>query len=139
MGKMEILHKQVKQIGKANYIKVICACCKKENPLGYMYRCFECELLFCSKCAADHFGMDKNEIMKKRLKLLDDAIDAIDANTMGSEHRKVILMPNIEFIEEIEKTLHVSFRGHTIEGSWEWIAKHMELYNSVKGKGDNNE
>lgn len=40
---------------KVDRIKIKCGNCGKEINLFYSFRCFECKIIFCKKCAEEHF------------------------------------------------------------------------------------
>jgi hypothetical protein len=46
------------------YIKVNCGVCGTPRPLTTSYRCYQCTLWICAKCAGEHFGIDKAKLPK---------------------------------------------------------------------------
>lgn len=59
--KLLIMSKQCDELVKQKIDKstITCACCGQEKYLVFMYKCFYCNLWFCSKCAKIHFEGDK--------------------------------------------------------------------------------
>jgi ribosomal protein L37AE/L43A len=45
-------------------IKVTCPECKRKIGMLYLYRCFQCGLWICIKCAEKHFGIIKKDLPK---------------------------------------------------------------------------
>lgn len=64
--KIRIAVKQLEEILKYRKLTITCADCGKNMQLSYMYRCYECDLYICIKCADKHFDMNKKLILKNR-------------------------------------------------------------------------
>lgn len=47
-----------------NSIKITCPDCQKKRSMLVMYRCFQCGLWICAKCAGKHFDIDKSKLPK---------------------------------------------------------------------------
>ena len=47
-----------------NNIKITCPDCQNKRSMMVMYRCFQCGLWICTKCAGKHFGIDKAKLPK---------------------------------------------------------------------------
>lgn len=45
-------------------IRVTCPDCDKKMSMLFMYRCFQCGLWICVKCAPKHFNIDKSKLPK---------------------------------------------------------------------------
>lgn len=48
-----IVHKQQTELLENN---IVTCPCKKQIPVRVAYRCYMCGIIFCPKCAEDHFG-----------------------------------------------------------------------------------
>ena len=59
-AKQEFIVDQLREISECD-VKVTC-CCGKSINVAKGYRCLVCGIVFCSVCAAYHFGYELNEI-----------------------------------------------------------------------------
>ena len=55
-GKRILLQKQLRELGDIRTQKKIGCLCGRIVPTQYMYRCLECGIFFCRKCAIKHFS-----------------------------------------------------------------------------------
>jgi ribosomal protein L37AE/L43A len=62
------LQKQLKElriqtsIDKFFKLKMTCPDCNRKIGMINLYRCFQCGLWICGKCASKHFGVNKAEL-----------------------------------------------------------------------------
>ena len=65
---LDHLHLQLNQIQENipldsfRKIKVTCPDCNTEIGMLYMYRCYQCGLWICIKCAPKHFNIDRSKL-----------------------------------------------------------------------------
>ena len=67
---LAFLESQLKEIRKQTDIniffklKITCPDCERIISMINLYRCFQCGLWICGKCAPEHFGIDKSKLPK---------------------------------------------------------------------------
>jgi len=59
---------QLAQLGPHKKQPIITCLCGKDVPAMYAYRCYECGVFFCPKCASKHFDTNKGKALKEKAK-----------------------------------------------------------------------
>jgi len=56
---------QLKQLGPPSKQPLITCLCGHRVPAMFAYRCYECGVFFCPKCASKHFDTNRGKIKRK--------------------------------------------------------------------------